>query len=261
MLSVFRKGILLMGVLLIGSVNKSLACTCDIRPPACYEYHRTKTIFLGSVSSVSFPVSSPVEHVSVNVVENFLGMNSTTAETFNYRHSCAHTFINGEAYLFYGETETDKPTLFGTSLCTRTTEEKYAQADLEYLRAVKAGNSLYWIWGTISEIGYSPPLSGIRAEVLGIRPKLESVSDNEGNIKFDVGKPGKYRVRVHLPKGRGDINYAIRNERELWEENRKQIVGGRFRGNRPYVDYELNIQANRCGWFDVSIPRETVKVK
>ena len=240
------------------NVSSAIACICNIRPPACYEYWRTETLFLGTVSSVIQPDASSFESVLIDVSENFRGMDSDNARTFNYDHSCAHSFEKGETYLFYGIPEKEDSRQFGTGLCTRTAEVEHASDDLEYLRAVKEGESLYWIWGTISEIGYEPPMSGIRAEVLGSHPKLEGVSDNNGNIKFDVGSPGRYRVRVHLPEGRSDINFLSRNDLELWEENRKQIVGGKFGGNQPYVDYELDVKANRCGWFDVSIPRREV---
>jgi hypothetical protein len=128
--------------------------------------------------------------------------------------------------------------------------------DLEFLRSVRDNRPVFWAWGTISRWGYDQPLSGIRAEVLGQTRKIEGISNVDGDIKLELSKPGTYRIRIYLPKGRTDINALGRNDLRLWEMQRKQIVGGRFRGSRPYVDYQVVVEANRCGWFDVSIPND-----
>ncbi len=252
----FIKRTLTVTLLTLGMGATVLACTCELRPPACYEYSRTSRIFLGTVASVSTTENSPFEEVEMKVLESFVGETPEKTFTYNYGHSCAHTFKLGETYLIYGSGvgEDGRKNEFSTSLCTRTAKESDAQTDLQFLRAVKRGESLFWISGTISKTGYYLAQSGIRAEVLGSRPKVEGVSDESGYVGLDVRKSGRYRVRVHLPKGRGDINSMIRDDVELWEENRKKIVGGRFAGERPYVDFQVDVKANRCSWFDVSIP-------
>lgn len=238
---------------LVGTLE---ACTCNIRPPVCYEYWRSEAIFVGTITNVEKLEYSVLESVSVRVDENFLGLNSSTAKTYNYGHSCAFDFTKGQTYLFYAGLNKDNPSEFGTSFCARTTrkgQDTFA-SDMEFLQAVKAGQSQFWIWGTISSIGYEMPLAGIRAELLGAKTKSSAISDDRGDIKFIVSDPGKYRVRVYLPARTNGVNWLLRNDRKLWEEQQKLIVGGVFSGKSQYVDYEVTVLANRCGWFDVSIP-------
>jgi hypothetical protein len=232
------------------------ACICNIRPPVCYEYWRTEAIFVGTVREVQRSEDTFVENVGVEINESFLGMSLKKARTYNYGHSCAFNFQPGLTFLFYAGLDKEKLGDFGTSFCTRTSSDNQASFsdDLKYLRAVKEGKSLFWIWGTISYWGYDEPLSGIRAEVIGATPKIIGTSNQSGDIKLEVSKPGKYRVRIYLPPGRTDINALGQNDEKLWYEQRQQIVGGRPNGKNPYVDYEVIVQANRCGWFDISIP-------
>lgn len=234
-----------------------LACTCDIRPPACFEYGRTEAVFIGTVKKVN-PVtetsSFPLETVEIAVDESFRGVTTPFVTTFNDRHSCAFTFKPGDSFLFYGGFNKDRPDEFGTSFCHRTQLYKENLVDLEFLRAVKDNRPVYWAWGTISEWYYSTPVKGIRAEVLGLPKKIEAISNSAGDIRLEVPKPGTYRIRIHLPKDRTDLDGSLRNNVELRELQRKQIVGGRFTGSRPYVDYQVQVEPNRCGWFDVSLP-------
>ncbi len=244
-------------------VRKADACICNLPPPPCYEFWRTDAVFAGKVKKVDEGTSANDSRVIVDVVENFRGMDQTRAVTGNYPTSCSHHFAEGESYLFYaalgkfysalGENDGGS---FGTSLCTRTTRLSDDLVDLEFLRAVQGGKSNYWIWGTISKgYEYDTPLKGIRAEVLGKNSRLAGVSDDAGNLKIVVPTAGKYKVRVYLPKGALDVNGLMRNETSLSEMQRKQIVGGKLSGRSPFLEYELEVQENKCGWFDVSIPR------
>jgi hypothetical protein len=243
-------------LLLLGSVVVN-GCTCNIPPPACSEYWETEDLFVGTVTKVYRPENAYQDSVEVNVDETFKGMNFRTANTYNYGHSCAHGFSEGTTYLFYASHNKETPNEFGTSLCDRTSKKGEARytADLEFLRSVKEGKSLYWIWGTVSEIGYDEPYANIRVTLLNNGKKIEATSSEFGDVKLVVDGPGKYRVRVHLPPGTEGVNWLSSNDHNRWQTQRKQIVGGSDTGKDPYVDYEVTVAANRCGWFDVSIPR------
>ena len=147
----------------------TLACTCNIPPPACFEYGRTEAVFIGTVKKVNPMLETsaiPFESVELSVDESFKGVTSHRLTTFNYGHSCAFNFQAGESYLFYGEVDETKRDEFGTNLCHRTARLKEDLADLEFLRTVKKDQPVYWAWGTISEWGFDSPLEVVRAEVL-----------------------------------------------------------------------------------------------
>ncbi len=238
----------------VSNVGIVFGCTCNVSPPPCYEFWRTDAVFIGTVKKVHRDDSFPFDKVEIGVEENFRGMSSSVAETYNYGHSCAHTFKDGEKYLFYGSIDKDVRNRIATGLCNRTSQFNDSIVDFEFLRSLRSNESAFWIWGTISEIGFDIPLRGIRAEILGQKKKLHGISDELGNIKIEVPRQGKYTVRVHLPKGTRDVNGLSRNDRTLWEEQMKQIVRAKLDGQRPFIDYNLDVKANRCGWFDVSIP-------
>lgn len=227
------------------------ACTCNVRPPVCYEFWRTETVFLGTVKEVARSAAYPFETVEVSVDESFLGISSPTAQTFNYGHSCAHTFAKGTQYLFYGALN-KKTAEFGTSLCSRTASVEHSKFDLDFLRSIKQNQSLYWIWGTISEFGFDVPVEGVRAEVVGKAKSLHAISDQEGNLKIEVPGPGTYRVRVRLPKGKVPSG-SLRNDQSLWNELRKTVKGGKLQGTNRYIEYEVVVKPNRCGWVDLSL--------
>lgn len=243
-------------ILLLATVVVN-ACTCNIRPPVCSQYWETEDLFIGTATKIYRPDDKYEEKVEINVDEAFRGMNFRTATTYNYGHSCAHRFSEGATYLFYASHSRETPNEFGTSLCTRTTSkgDSSYSSDLEFLRSVKAGKSLFWIWGTLSEIGYEEPYANIRVTVLNQKKRIEAASNEFGDVKLEVSGPGKYRVRVHLPPKTEGVNYLSANDMTRWQAQRKQIIAEKYTGKDRYVDYEVTVAANRCGWFDVSIPR------
>ncbi len=233
------------------------ACICDVRPPVCSEYWDSTPIFIGSISNVTRTEDSVHEVVYVKVEEVFRGMGFPFAHTYNYGHSCSFTFAEGSSYLFYADIIHDKPNTFGSSLCSRTAGERDPRfiEDLAFLRAVKAGKTHYWIWGTVTDIGRDIPFSGIKVSVLNQKMKIEGFSNDSGDVKLEVPSPGDYVIRVHLPPKTTDFNYSIPNDMKRFERQRNQIVRAKLNGKNRYVDYKVNVVANRCGWFEVAIPK------
>lgn len=241
---------------IIGSIvslcGATFGCICDVPPPPCVQYWRTDTVFVGTVKRIFRDTTPEWDKVEVEVNEPFRNMNFSIAQTDNWGSSCSHRFSSGEKYLFYGTFAKDEQSIFGAGLCSRTRLITRASKDLDFLRAVASGRSTFWIWGTITTSGRDTPIKGVRAQVLGAKnKKFVGVSDEEGDLFIDVGKPGKYTLRVYLPPGTEDVNYTFRNDAELTKDNWKQIRGGKM-GKKPYLDYVLDVGANKCGWFDVA---------
>ena len=229
----------------------SLACTCEIPPPPCYEYWRTDAIFVGKISKIDRSPEKPFPEVVVSVEENFKGLDTKTAITGNFPNSCAYDFIEGDRFLFYANINGNDPFKFGTSFCTRTTHYDSRLVDLEFLDAVKAKESKYWVWVTARSNG--KPLAGLRAKVIGAGKGLEEVSDADGNIKITVPKKGKYKVRIWFPKGK-ELSYFLRLDEKIREEQQSIRRGaGGYRTPKFHYNFEVEVLPNRCGWIDFPI--------
>ena len=136
-------------------------------------------------------------------------------------------------------------TFFTTSYCSRSTTFKENLVDFDFLEALNSSTTNYWIWGTISRSGDAGnPIQGIKAEIKDGKKTLTGISNQDGDLKIVVSKEGKYRVRVYFPKG-AEVGISQWGE-EQWRLMKR---GGTNKRGR-YVEYEVEVKNNRCGWFD-----------
>lgn len=227
------------------------ACICDVPPPPCYEYWRTDAVFVGSVSKVIEDPDNPADvKVTVSVENNFKGMMFREATTENYGHSCAWDFEEGEKFLFYAELNKNDRSQFGTHFCHRTQKYKDDLTDFEFLNAVKEGKETFWIWATIRSSLGDTGVNGVRAELVGSNGRVAGISNEAGDIRLVVPGEGRYKVRVFTPKGMSPSG-AMRNDQTLWKEQRDIMRGGSAKDG--YIDYEVDVRSNRCGWIDLSL--------
>lgn len=227
------------------------ACTCEAPPPPCYEYWRTEAVFVVKVSKVSTNLDNPVDiRVDISVEQNFKGMSFSMAQTANYGHSCAWTFKEGDRFLFYAGLNKANLADFGTNFCTRTRRYDDSSSDLEFLNAVRTGEKKYWVWATVTGGMSGTPIRGVRAEIIGIREKISGLSDENGDIKLSVPNEGTYKVRIFVPKGKSPAG-LLRNDQTLQEEQHRIQRGGSQK--KRYLDYEVQVKPNRCGWIDLPL--------
>ena len=78
------------------------------------------------------------------------------------------------------------------------------------------------------------------------KKKLTGVSDKSGNLKILVSREGKYKVRLYIPRG-------ARFNVSLYEGQQEIFKGGGPDIKTPYLDYEVEVKNNQCGWFDSEI--------
>lgn len=168
-----------------------------------------------------------------------------TPKTFTYNTptSCSHRFSAGSKYLFYGDLDNEKENHFVTGLCTRTQSFEENLTDLDFLNALESPTPKYWIWGTFSRGQMGSAIAGVKAEVSDGGRILTGVSDKNGDLKFVVSKEGRYTVRVYPPKG-AELGTS------QWEEQLSLFNGGGKSKKGDYVQYEVDVINNRCGWFD-----------
>lgn len=240
--------------LLILSPQLAYACQCRIVPPPCYAYWESDAIFTGKIKKIyQFKEGDfqPLDKVEIAVEKNFKGMPFTTAFTYNFGHSCAWNFDEGENLLFYANVGKAEPNSFGTGLCTRTgvIRENFNfenSLDFSFFKQLKSKTRNYWVWGTISQRA-DKPLAGFKAEVIDNKKKLTGISDKNGNLKIPVSGEGIYRVRVFLPQN------IFLSASDLDDSQRKAYKKEVLNSKIHYVEYEVEVKNNKCGWFDTPV--------
>lgn len=249
-----RSSVIILGMVSLALVPLSLlsskvfACTCQSPPPPCYSYWQSDAVFVGRVSKIARVEDSYLERVEVSVEESFKGMDFPIALTDNFPTSCSFSFTEDQRFLFYTSISTSRPEYFGAGLCTGTKPFREDLGDFEFLRAVKNGESNYWIWVTIARGFDNDGVQGVKAEVIGKMGRLMGESDKDGNLKILVPGPGKNSVRVWIPKGK-EWSGALRYDEAQSNYQIKILKGGSKNRAGRYMDFDVDVTANRCGWI------------
>lgn len=225
------------------------ACSCGISPPPCSEYAESEAVFVGKVIKISEVTEENLyQNIEVEVIQNFKGVESKKVWTSIGQTSCDYEdFEVGKTFLIYGNLGREDKTYFGTSYCSRTREYKEDLSDFKFLNQIDSSKPFFLISGLIKK-GYDNPLTGIKARVEDNKKQIVGKSDEDGNFDIKVSKEGKYKVTVYPPKGTmfvdfdfGSSFYLIRNHYEILKDF--GFV------KKPFVEYEIEVKANNCGWF------------
>jgi hypothetical protein len=115
---------------------------------------------------------------------------------------------------------------------------------------LKSGKETFWIWVTIRTSSGDSGLKGVRAELIASDGRVSGISNEAGDIRLVVSGEGRHKVRIFTPKGMSPSG-AMRNDRTLWQEQRDILRGGSPEDG--YIDYEVDVRSNRCGWIDLSL--------
>jgi hypothetical protein len=240
----FIKITFILMMLVFFSRQNVLACSCYPPPPPCYAYSESEVVFVGTVKEVKVDYGSfPPKKIRIAINKNYKGINSNEVLAEIGNSSCDFEGYRENAkFLFYGGLY-ESQTKFGTSSCSRSQYFDENSTDFEFLNALNKTSPNYWIWGTFTKGYRGSQVKGIKAEVIDGKITRSGISDNTGTLKFTVAKEGKYKVRVYLPK---DKIFRPSDYDGQWN-----LVKGSGKNKRGrYVEYEVEVKNNQCGWFD-----------
>jgi hypothetical protein len=195
--------------LLIVSASQADACTCASPGSACEALWQAGAVFAGEVleivdvgpKSERFPPA--VLRIRFRVLETFAGVEApgpyTEVYTAGHSAMCGYPFARGGRYLVFAYDYPDGTR--GVSLCSATRPMGALNADLRYLRALKAaapdtgrlrGRAMYFERPTLS----SHPFADARIVARGGDDRtIEARTDSNG--RFDLVAPvGRYTLEA-----------------------------------------------------------------
>ena len=214
------------------------ACQCREREPPCAQYGNADVVFVGTVVRITEAMQVPRQKIDFSVERVVKGLNGGTVELVSYGTSCDYSFAQGKTYLVYAYRNSKRNELY-THYCTRTTELSNASSDLAFFNLP-------------SEIRQSPQIVGVladndkRLQKVSIvassgRRNYRTTTDNEGWFNLKVPRPGKYRVRVHLPLY---VDVA-------GTESELDPISNLVRTRTSIIlEYETVVEPDRCGFIN-----------
>ena len=220
-------------------------CTCnEYDVPVCAAYWRADAVFAGQLLDIT-----PVEKKSDNqmptvmlhfiVEQPFRGVagDRVDVETL-HGTSCDMKFEKGERYLIYASREQDSNQLFAGP-CTRTENLKYADDDLNYIRAVTQQGAKESILGRLLRNKYEP-LAGLKVTVQSSEKTFESKTDQKGDFSVSVPGPGNYTVRAFIPFAAAVMAYREDEQGKI--ETTDALTT---------FEYEVQIAKNQCHYRQI----------
>jgi len=152
--------------------------------------------------------------------------------------SCDMKFEKGERYLIYASREQDNDQLFAGP-CTRTENLKYANDDLNYIRAVTQQGAKESILGRLLR-NKSEPQPGLRVTVQSGDKTLETKTDKKGDFSVLVPGPGNYLVRAYIPFAASIMAYREDEQGKI--ETTDALTT---------LEYKVEIAKNQCNYRQI----------
>jgi hypothetical protein len=151
--------------------------------------------------------------VSFGISETFRGIQAEQAEVLTgiSGGDCGYGFKTGETYLVYAHLDKQSGRL-STSICTRTRPLAQAKDDLNYIRNLSSTAPGAAIFGKVYKHNYGAregedfrkPVNNAELMIEGESSRIETRTDAEGGFRVAALAPGKYKIKLKLPKGLTD---------------------------------------------------------
>lgn len=236
-------------VVLSAAYQTANACTCAGGGLPCEGYGRSAAVFVGTVVSgrakdqpkdlktARLEDSWGSRYYKFSVEQRYLGVSGTEVEilTGSGGGDCGYQFKIGQRYLVYAHRYQTELT---TSICSRTKPFAEANEDLAFLGMLSSAAPGATIYGRVvqreknNEVGVSDPDVLITLE--GEENK-EVRPDAEGNFRVSGLRPGKYKLKLHLPEtlttylAENEVTVADRGcASQLWYVTNNGQVSGRI---------------------------------
>ena len=205
--------LLLLLIFIASSLNIN-ACSCSGRYTnplfqPCAAYWQADAVFIGTVENIS--IKDGEATVSLGVEKSLRGAvadNKVEISTNANTASCGYPFKQSEKYFVYAGRDEGSGKL-RVSLCSPTILFQKAGEDIEYLKALEAGETGARIYGSVSqqtrngaaEMPKNIPLANIKI-TLETDKKIvrETATDPNGKYEFRAVLPGSYRIRADFPQ-------------------------------------------------------------
>lgn len=244
-------------LLILFSFQSIFACRCEVTPPPCYEYSKSDAVFIGTVKEIKRNEIEPEAKIKLEVNKNYKGANGSFIKAKTFGSSCDfETFTIGKKYLIYGKHVNKNKDFIYTNYCSRSTLFKPNLIDLDFLNSLDPSKPSYLIWGTIT-FPFNKPYKVVQTKVFDDRGHLVGTSIENENIKLYVSKAGKYKVIAYPPKDMGVNLGEILNSQ--FQYKLKEIKNYDLNKKKPFVEYEVEVKANKCGWFHLPLLNQTKK--
>ena len=184
--------------------EEARACTCiDYDVPVCAAYWQSDAVFAGQLVDIT-PVERTSDRQPSTVLLHFIveqpfrGVSDARVEVETPSGtSCDMPFGKGERYLIYASRDQESKRLF-TGLCSRSENLKFADKDLNYLRAVTHQEVNESILGRVVRNQYQP-VPGLKVTVTSGDKTLETMTNDKGDFSFQLPGPGSYTVKAFIP--------------------------------------------------------------
>ncbi|HEX8248638.1 MAG TPA: carboxypeptidase regulatory-like domain-containing protein [Pyrinomonadaceae bacterium] len=214
--------------LLLLGFEKAAACSCAGGANPCGFFRAAGGVaFIGTVTNVidagekyGQPVKGKVRKITIRVDEVFKGFVPPEVITSDDGYRCDNfPFMLGKTYLIYSKGVLENTeNILPVGLCSGTTTVENAQESIDFLRQLKAGNFPSILYGKLQKTvndeknPYAPLAktkivltklyaieNGEFKEPKKKERKIETLTDENGEYKFENLAAGQYKLSAELP--------------------------------------------------------------
>ena len=175
------------------------------------------------------------KEVNFTVEQAFRGVAGDALQLVDSGSSCSYEFHEGGEYLVYAYRDRTSPAVLYTHYCTRTTELSKAAHDLAYISSLSTEKQPNQIVGVLRDD--EKWLQKIDVVASNGRSSYRAKSDDQGWFRIKIPHPGKYRVRIYLPRS-SDVTGT---QEQLGKISNRVVTKAHV-----VLEYEANVESGKC---------------